>query len=320
MGASPGVAWVTGGAGVLGRYVCRSLADGGWSVTSLGRSPWPEAGTWGASRHVEADVAPAALERIAELSGLPDVVFHSAGSGTVSAAYESPHEAFYDTVVTAETVLEYLRIEAPEAHFIYPSSAAVYGAVPSSALPIKEDARLEPVSPYGTHKLIVEQLCRSRAETFGMRCTVVRFFSLYGPLMTKQVLWDVAKKATSSKEGDRVALFGTGDETRDFLHLQDAARLVALVAAQGGQTQLQTLNGASGVAVSIRSVVERLADALGMSVRVEFTGNDRPGDPSRYEADVTRARALGFDPEYDLDRGLRDFARWYLSDSQAAAS
>src|SRR6202012_4896575 len=105
---------------------------------------------------------------------------------------------------------------------IVASSAAVYGA--QHAGPIAEQDALVPMSPYGQHKLMMEQLCRSYAMTFGIRSTVVRLFSVYGASLRKQLLWDVCSRL---HRGERsLMLGGTGREIRDWIHVRDVVRLL----------------------------------------------------------------------------------------------
>src|SRR4030095_13057401 len=85
---------------------------------------------------------------------------------------------------------------APAAILIYPSSAAVYGVVKQA--PIGESSPIAPVSPYGLHKAMAEELCSTQSKHFGLRCAIVRFFSVYGPGSRKQLLWDLAQKIEAS--------------------------------------------------------------------------------------------------------------------------
>src|SRR5206468_9707518 len=122
-------------------------------------------------------------------------------------------------------LLEWLRGSAPESLVIVASSAAVYGA--GHGGPIPEDAAVAPMSPYGQHKLMMEQLCQSYAVTFGLRSTVARLFSVYGPHLRKQLLWDICIRL---QRGERALVMdGTGAEVRDWIDVRDVARLFAKI-------------------------------------------------------------------------------------------
>ena len=110
-----------------------------------------------------------------------------------------------------------MRVYNPKAQLIYPSSPAVQGEHTNT--PIKEDYVGKPASPYGYHKKIVEDLCQSYSEKYSLKISVVRLFSVYGNGLKKQLLWDAYNKIRySSKE---VEFWGTGEETRDFIHIED---------------------------------------------------------------------------------------------------
>lgn len=102
-----------------------------------------------------------------------------------SASFANPLENFSRTVSTSARLLDWLRVAAPEARVVAASNAAVYGAQYDG--PIEEDFATHPFSPYGHHKLMMEQLCREYADTFRLRCTIVRLFSVYGPWLRKQL-------------------------------------------------------------------------------------------------------------------------------------
>lgn len=294
---------VTGASGFLGRHVSRAAADKGYEVIGIGHGDWTENDwrRWGLSEWHELDVTIAGLVAHA---GTPEILVHCAGSSTVGFSFENPSQDFERTVVTTAQVLEYLRTCAPDTALVYPSSAAVYGN--AAALPISEDAVLRPVSPYGVHKKMTEDLCRSYSTTFGLRVAIVRIFSAYGVELRKQLLWDACRKAVS---GD-CRFDGSGAETRDWVNAEDVARLLLMAgghAISGGTV----VNCASGTEVAVKTVLAVLFEALGVAHRPEFTGAARAGDPERLAGDPTRATAWGWSPERAWSDGVRQYAEWF---------
>lgn len=309
------LAWVTGARGFLGRHVARALSEAGWRVVGIGHGEWSpdESRVWGIDAWRSAEIDLPALVDLSRVAGRPKVVFHAAGSGSVGFSLDQPLEDFQRTVATTAAVCEAVRTLAPDALVIYPSSAAVYGVAGKG--PIGEQTTLAPVSPYGVHKLLAELLCLSGHRSFRLRCAIVRFFSLYGSGLRKQLVWDLVRRITA--EPREVRLHGTGDETRDFLHVEDAARLVALVAAKAPDEPL-VVNGGSGEAVSVRTVAEMVASMFGDGVTLRFTGESRAGDPQHYQADPARLRRLGFAPQWTLSEGLREYVRWLVKSEPAS--
>ena len=160
--------------------------------------------------------------------------------------------------------------------------------------------------PYGVHKRIVEDLCRSYGESFGIRVAIVRIFSAYGVELRKQLLWDACRKALA---GD-FRFAGSGLETRDWVNVEDVARLL-LIAADHAGSEAPIVNCATGNEVAIQAVLGVLFDALGTHGDPEFIGSLRKGDPERYVGDPSRASAWGWVAQRPWQEGVREYARWF---------
>jgi UDP-glucose 4-epimerase len=178
-------------------------------------------------------------------------------------------------------------------------------------MPIRTIDPLQPASPYGVHKRIAEDLCRSYAQTFGIPVAIVRLFSVYGAGLQKQLLWDACLKLTN---GD-ARFGGTGEEQRDWLHVEDAARLLVEAGAHA-DADCVVANGGTGDATTVRTVLEMLAGALSIEQPLIFSGDRRGGDPTDYQADCSEARAWGWQAERSLTEGLSEYAEWYLEQSR----
>ena len=298
-------ALVTGAYGFLGRHVARTFSDNGFLVTGIGHGSWQrsEWERWGVSEWHECSVT---LESLADYVQRPDVVVHCAGSGSVGFSLIHPMQDFERTVSTTLTMLEFLRIHSPHSVFVYPSSAAVYGDV--KYLPIAESISPAPVSPYGTHKKIAEDLIGSYARHFSQRVAIARFFSLYGPGLKKQLLWDTCRKVDC---GDN-RFYGTGHEVRDWLHVRDAARLLFILSSHASSDVL-IVNGGSGTGTTVREIVTAILETMKRGGSPEFSQVQKAGDPPGYVADIRKAASYGWKPEISLDYGIDEYIRWYRS-------
>jgi UDP-glucose 4-epimerase len=300
---TPPTVLITGAQGFLGRHAARLFAGQGWRVVGLGRGHWSAQAwpAWGLAAWHSLDVG---LEALSGLEERPEAIVHCAGSGTVASVFADPHGEFCNTVGTTAAVLEFIRRHSPETRLVYPSSASVYGEV--RELPIAESAPLRPISPYGRFKVMAEELCQEYGRHFGVASARVRFFSLYGPGLDKQLLHDACRKAAAGE----YAFFGTGEELRDWLHVDDAAWLLALAVSRAGPGS-PVANGASGQGRSVREVLTLLLRHWGAPTGPIFPGTAKPGDPTHFVADVATAASWGFVPRIGLDEGVGAFVAAY---------
>ena len=307
--------WITGANGFIGRHLVRELAGSGHAVHGVGHGALDpaDARALGLQTWINGEVDAANLNALAVAHGVPSRVFHLAGGSSVGLSMERPFEDFSRTVASTARLLEWLRSFAPESRLIVVSSAAVYGADHTG--PIPESAALVPMSPYGHHKLMMEQLCRSYVQSFGIRCAVVRLFSVYGPNLRKQLLWDICSRLHS--EQSTLTLGGTGAEIRDWTDVRDVVRLLARVAEGAWRDDFDVINGGSGRGVSVAGIAEGLIGHWGGKTSLQFSGVARPGDPTSLLADNGRVLDMSFDWRIPLEQGLADYVAWFKGQARA---
>ena len=294
---------ITGAYGFLGRYVARHYSGLGHYVVGIGHGSWSRAEwqQWGLAEWHTADIT---TESLVTYSGKPDVIIHCAGSGSVAFSVAQPQLDFGRTVAATSQVLEFMRLHVPHARLIYPSSAAVYGAAP--VVPTSEESATHPVSPYGVHKLMAENLGAMYANNFKLTIKAIRFFSVYGQELRKQLLWDACSKRLRG-----VTEFpGTGQETRDWIHVSDAVKLIEIL-SKATTTDYEIINGGTGTSVSVKDVLLELSANLNVGTPLGFTGQSRPGDPLHLVAQPSRAQGLGWYPQVSWQKGFADYVGWY---------
>lgn len=297
---------ITGGFGFLGRAVAKVYRQAGWRVTGIGRGRWDvdQAHAHGFDGWLDASVS---LSSLMTLDDTFDVIVHCAGNGSVAYSVEHPLQDFEKTVQGTAELLDYMRLTKSAAVLVYPSSAGVYGAKPDA--PIAEDEAPNPISPYGYTKRMAEQLIECYARSYGIKAAVVRFFSIYGPGLTKQLLWDASGKLLGNA-GGTATFWGTGEETRDWISGEDAAALIMTVAHATAEQRFMIVNGASGERVTVAAILQLLHAELGARSEIAFNGQVREGDPRFYHADMGVAQALGWRPATTLVQGLREYVQW----------
>ena len=278
---------ITGSRGFIGRSVGRWAQNFGHEVLGLGRAALPApdwTGGYAPSQGTVADLS----ARLRDFA--PDVVLHAAGTASVAASLEDPRRDFEDSVVTLANTLEAVRKSEANPVIVVPSSAAVYGN--PKQIPVPEDSPLHPISPYGFHKAACELIAQEYASCFGLRLILCRFFSLFGPLQRRLLVWDLYQRFTD--QGAQAFLEGTGTETRDFISVEDAATvLFRLLEAHPPQTgEAMIVNVASGLETSVLELAELMRELLNSDKAITCRGVERRGDPRRWRADISRLNSL----------------------------
>lgn len=300
--------WITGARGFVGRHLARRLKGEGAAVGGLGHGAWrsEDSAAWGVAQWINGDITQSNLDLLAQQSGVPQVIYHLAGGSSVGLSLQAPEEDFYRSATSAVRLLEWARNHGQGCRLVLASSAAVYGAGHDAS--IAESAAAQPFSPYGYHKRAAELLFESYAHNFGLATATVRLFSVYGPELRKQLLWDLCGRLRAAPQELTVA--GTGGETRDFIHVSDAAAFLAAAAAQAGP-QGYLLNAGTGQGLSVRQIAEALVRAWGLTTQLRFNGQSRVGDPCHLVADIARARGLGLAPAVGWIQGAAEYVNWY---------
>lgn len=305
---------VTGGTGFLGSYISELFASRGFTVLSFGRggrlvARGPNAAEFetvaGSNLDEERGCFAALLDAIR-----PAVVVHAAGVASVPISLTAPAEDFEAGPRLLFSVLDGIRLSCCRPRVVFLSSAAVYGN--PQILPIREDAEVRPISPYGFHKLQAELICREFAEVYDFDIVGARIFSAFGAGLRRQVVWDICRKARSL---ERITLFGTGAETRDFIHARDVAAAVFVLATSERRSPFEVVNIGSGRETSIRDLATKIIRWLGLSPDIlAFDGQSAVGAPLRWRADIARLKSVGYEGAVDFDLGLVETVAWCVQE------
>lgn len=285
------------GAHLATHFFAKGYAVTGCDLTENGSALYP---------HHKVDIDSPDFDEILRFNQF-DYCINAAGSGNVSYSIQHPLLDFHANTAVVANVLEAIRKSSRECKYIHFSSAAVYGN--PEILPINEVMKSAPVSPYGWHKHLSEILCQEYQELFHVNSVILRPFSVYGRGLQKQLLWDLCCKL---QHVDYVELSGTGNESRDFIHIADLANAVEMI-INNVRTFSCTMNIASGVETPISYVAEEVASAFPGKKKVGFNGIERKGDPVNWRADVSQLESVGFKTSIRLSDGLRDYVKWFLN-------
>lgn len=245
-------------------------------------------------------------EVIANLKAFkPDIIIHCAGFADVGKSIQYPEIDYHANVTLTHNLLFGLhKLHMEDTRFIFLSSASVYGNPIS--LPITEDAKLNPLSPYALHKVMCEDICKYFVYNYGMSIKIARIFSAYGRGLKKQIFWDMYHKFQSMGCLD---MFGTGNESRDYIHIEDVVQAIFLLTSDKSDSIIY--NVANGEEVSIHQAASIFAVYAKINNnKIHFNGVVREGEPLNWRADISRITKLGYEKKIQIEDGLRDYYQW----------
>lgn len=234
-----------------------------------------------------------------------DICINCSGAANVPLSLENPLFDFELNTLNVFKILEAIKNHCPSCKFLNLSSAAVYGN--PLKLPVTEETTSAPVSPYGYHKLMAEMICREFYTFWKVPTLSLRIFSAYGPGLKKQIFWDLSQKLKSKPP--KIELFGTGNETRDFIYISDLVRLIGIVIFKA-DFDGSVLNAANGTQVSIKDIACAMRDSISPQTQVCFCGSIRKGDPLNWEADIEKIKNLGYSSSISIDNGIKLLLEW----------
>jgi UDP-glucose 4-epimerase len=315
---------VTGGAGYIGGHMALALLDAGESVVVL--DDLSTGFAWAvppAAKFIVGDFGDAALvDSLIKEHGV-DAIAHFAAKIVVPESVADPLAYYLNNAAKARNLLE-CAVRNGIAHFIFSSTAAVYGE--PAANPVFETAALAPINPYGRSKMMVEWMLEDVAAAHPLRFAALRYFNVAGadPAgrlgQSSPVATHLIKVAAQAALGQRAGLdvFGTdyptpdGSCIRDYIHVTDLvdAHLLALNHLRAGGASL-TLNCGYGRGFSVLEVVDVVKQVSGVDFEVRRKGR-RAGDPAALVAGAARVRAeLGWAPKHDdLHEIVRQALDW----------
>jgi UDP-glucose 4-epimerase len=316
---------VTGGAGYIGSHAVLALLDAGWPVVvidnlSTGHS-WavPEAATL-----VEGDIADQPLlARVIAEHGI-GAIMHFAGSIVVPESVENPLKYYENNTVKSRSLIE-SAVAGGVRHFIFSSTAATYGT--PEKVPVTEDARTQPINPYGWSKLMTERMLADVAFAHSLNYCALRYFNVAGAdpkgrsgqsFAGATHLIKVAVEAAVGKR-ESVAVYGTDYDTpdgtgvRDYIHVSDlaAAHVHALEKLIGNPSESHIMNCGYSRGFSVLEVLDSVDRVT--NVRIERRMEPRrAGDPAALVADNSKILAtLPWRPQRaDLDTIVADALAW----------
>jgi UDP-glucose 4-epimerase len=306
-------ALVTGGGGFIGSNLVRALLARGDEVRVLDNfSTGSRRNLAGLERDVEiVEGELRSYERVHNAVRGTEIVFHLGALGSVPRSVQDP---LTSSAVNVEGTLNVQLAARDEGvrRVVFASSSSIYGNQPE--LPLLETMAPDPISPYGVAKLAAERYCVSFSRVYhSFETVVLRYFNVFGPRQdpTSQYAAVVPLFITAIAAGQPITIFDDGEQSRDFTYVDNVVAANLLAAdAEGVSGRIFNISG--GAPTSVNALAEAVGRLLGKPVERQYLA-PRAGDLRNSWADVSAARSLlGFDPQIDLEEGLRRTAAFLL--------
>lgn len=290
---------VTGSAGFIGQRLVKALLLKGHHVMGIDVKEITQPSSI-YFRFAKGSINAAKLKKV---GFIPEWIFHCAGGGSVGFAEKNPTKDFQMNVTSCLELLRFVRDLKSEVRIVFLSSAAVYGECTGVAQ--RENQVTRPVSSYGLHKRMAELIVSFYGKRWSVPSVIVRIFSVYGEGLRKQVFWDAAQRIVRGKK----EFFGSGNEKRDFIHVDDVCRFLISVVFSA-KCDAPVFNCGTGKPVCMKNALQKLSELL-EGPSIYFNGKIRKGDPFCLVADCHKIRTLKWRPKVKFTDGIRRYAAWF---------
>lgn len=279
---------VTGCAGFIGSNLTDYLLDNGISVVGIDcfsdyySRQIKESNLSHAREHSKFTFLEQDLLKIDVFPENVDYVFHLAAQAGVRASWDDNfHTYTKNNIEATQRLLEFYKDRELE-KFVYSSSSSVYGDVD---LPMNEESVLKPVSPYGVSKLAGEHLTYLYWKNYGVPTVSLRYFTVYGPRQRPDMAINIFTR--SLLEGQKILLYGDGEQTRDFTYVDDVVQSNILAARSDLAGEVFNIGG--GNQVTVNDLIHHLEKTTGKRAKVKKLGKQR-GDMKNTLADVSKVK------------------------------
>lgn len=313
---------VTGGAGFIGSNFVRAAIRGDLGFQDLKEVIVLDKLTYAGNlknlqevenssrfRFVKGDICDFELAKtlIAEV----EMVFNFAAESHVDNSINSSKEFFETNVLGVQNLLDAVRLK-PTVTFIQISTDEVYGSIDSGSW--TEDSPLLPNSPYAASKAGGDLVARSYVKTHQLDVRITRCANNYGPYQNKEKA--IPNFISKILVGDNIGLYGSGENRREWIHVDDHCRAITTIALKGKPGDI--FNIAANVELSNKELATLIVNHLGVGAeRISFIA-DRKGHDLRYSLSGERLRNdLGFSPIIDFEEGLESTINWYVKNKSS---
>ena len=238
-----------------------------------------------------------------------DYIFHLGAVASVADSVARPYETHQVNFDSTMTILEILRTRKSKLkRFVFSSSAAVYGDEPT--LPKREESVIRPLTPYAIDKFASEKMAMIYNLLYDIPTSATRFFNVYGPNQNPESPYSgfISILVDRLKNEKELTIFGNGEQTRDFVYVEDVVNALLLIATSD-KSRGQVYNVGTGLRITLNDLVKLSQEITGKKISIKFD-KEREGDIRDSISDISKLRSIGYEPNVDLALGMKKYLEY----------
>lgn len=238
-----------------------------------------------------------------------DYIFHLAAIASVADSIVRPYETHQVNFDSTMTILEILRQNKKSLkRLIFSSSAAVYGNEPT--LPKHEESVIRPLTPYAIDKFASEKMVLCYNTLYGVPTSATRFFNVYGPKQNPKSPYSgfISILMDCLKNGSKLTIFGNGEQSRDFIYVDDVIQALLLIAISDVSCG-EVYNVGTGKKTTLNDLLLLIEKLTNKKLSVSYS-IAREGDIQESVSNVAKLAMLGYQLEYDLEKGMKEYLKY----------
>ena len=302
---------ITGSEGYLARNLAKNLNKKKIMCFGIGRGNWKKKNQykkWGYKKNLNGSLSKRLLNKFEDYNF--DYVIHCAGgtSPIVSLINSiSKKQDYKKNVLSIKYILDHILLNKKNTKVIFISSVSVYGN--NKLKKVSENTKINPISNYAKNKFLAEKLCLNYYKKYKINTLVLRGTSIFGPGLKKQFIHDACLKIIQNKD----IFFGTGDEIRDYIYIDDFCSLINRV-LQKSFRGFEVINAGTGQGVKLKSVINYIKKKLEIKITPKFNRVGSSTNPLSMVADNKKAKSYNWSPKTKFFDGLDNYIHWFKSD------
>ncbi|UCD07056.1 MAG: GDP-mannose 4,6-dehydratase [Candidatus Aenigmatarchaeota archaeon] len=304
---------VTGCAGFIGSHLCENLLKQGLKVAGLDNldpyysTEWKENNLKVLKKQSNFNFIKGSIldsNLLKDIIKDVEIVYHLAALPGVRNSIKTPVKYCETDVLGTIKLLDVSR-NMDVKKFAFASSSSVYGEVPENELPVSEDRKPNPISPYGLAKTQGEEWCKMFEEVYGLKTVSLRYFTVFGPRQRPDEAF--SKFIMRIMKDEEIEIYGDGNQTRDFTYISDIVNGTLLACEKGNGIY----NIGSNKRISVNEMVDLIEKIMNKKAQIKYI-EKQLGDVTHTWSKIDKAkRDLGYGPKVSIEEGIKRHVEWF---------